>query len=339
MTGGARALAWDAASELLRAPDVDERCSPLTGAPLLAVDLRAGTPPVRALDAAALRALGQLPCPTVAVGPEGCGAPELRDRFDVAVADEASLALLAGRVARTPLAAMALVQLLRLGRDLDLGGALVAESLAYAALQAGPEFTAWLRARGAPRPPAASAEPAVFAHREGEVLSVVLNRPARRNAYSSAMRDALVEALAVAAADDGVRDVVLSGAGPAFCSGGDLDEFGTRPDPATAHAVRSTRSAARLLAACASRVRVRVHGACVGAGVELAAFAGRVSAAPGAFFELPELAMGLVPGAGGTASLPRRIGRQRTAWLALSGERIDAATALRWGLVDEVVGS
>jgi enoyl-CoA hydratase/carnithine racemase len=61
-----------------------------------------------------------------------------------------------------------------------------------------------------------------------------------------------------------------------------------------------------------------------------------VSAAPDAFFELPELAMGLVPGAGGTASLPRRIGRQRTAWLALSGERIDARTALRWGLVDAI---
>ena len=59
-----------------------------------------------------------------------------------------------------------------------------------------------------------------------------------------------------------------------------------------------------------------------------------MSAAPGAFFQLPELGMGLVPGAGGTVSLPRRIGRQRTAWLALSGERIDAETALAWGLVD-----
>jgi enoyl-CoA hydratase/carnithine racemase len=55
-----------------------------------------------------------------------------------------------------------------------------------------------------------------------------------------------------------------------------------------------------------------------------------------AFFELPEVALGLVPGAGGTVSLTRRIGRQRTAWLALSGERIDAATALSWGLVDEI---
>jgi enoyl-CoA hydratase/carnithine racemase len=79
-----------------------------------------------------------------------------------------------------------------------------------------------------------------------------------------------------------------------------------------------------------------VHGACAGAGVELPAFAGRVIADPGTTFLLPELAMGLIPGAGGTVSLPRRIGRERTAKLALSGEPIDAKTALDWGLVDEL---
>jgi enoyl-CoA hydratase/carnithine racemase len=83
-------------------------------------------------------------------------------------------------------------------------------------------------------------------------------------------------------------------------------------------------------------VEARVHGACIGAGAELPAFVGRVVAAEGTFFQLPELSMGLVPGAGGTASLPRRIGRQRTAWMALSGERVDVETALRWGLVDEI---
>ena len=81
-----------------------------------------------------------------------------------------------------------------------------------------------------------------------------------------------------------------------------------------------------------------MHGACIGAGVELPAFAARVVASEGAFFQLPELSMGLVPGAGGTASLPGRIGRQRTAWMALTGERVDLVMALRWGLVDEVAG-
>jgi enoyl-CoA hydratase/carnithine racemase len=330
------ALSWAAAADALRAPDASERFSPLTGEGLLVVDLRCGGPGPGAGDAAALRALRALPCPAVALGPVCGSGSAAREAFDVVVEDEASLALLRERVARTPLAALALVQLLRVGRRLELDEALVAESWVYATLQAGPEFGAWLRARGAPRAPAPGPEAAVLALREGPVLTLVLNRPERRNAWSSAMRDALVEALSVAVVDDTVREVVLRGAGPAFCSGGDLDEFGTRPDPATAHAVRSTRHAARLLVACAERVCARVHGACVGAGAELPAFARRVSAAPDAFFELPELAMGLVPGAGGTASLPRRIGRQRTAWLALSGERIDARTALRWGLVDAI---
>jgi enoyl-CoA hydratase/carnithine racemase len=61
-----------------------------------------------------------------------------------------------------------------------------------------------------------------------------------------------------------------------------------------------------------------------------------VVARPDATFWLPELSLGLIPGAGGTVSLPRRIGRQRTAWLALSGRSLDARTALAWGLVDEV---
>ena len=81
-----------------------------------------------------------------------------------------------------------------------------------------------------------------------------------------------------------------------------------------------------------------MHGACIGAGVELPAFAARVVAAPDAFFALPEVAMGLVPGAGGTVSLPRRIGRRRTAYLALTGARLDSRRALDWGLVDAIGG-
>jgi enoyl-CoA hydratase/carnithine racemase len=83
-------------------------------------------------------------------------------------------------------------------------------------------------------------------------------------------------------------------------------------------------------------VDVHVQGACVGAGVEIAAFAGRVTAAPTAWFQLPELAMGLIPGAGGCVSVPRRIGRHRAALMILSGQRIDADTALRWGLIDAI---
>jgi enoyl-CoA hydratase/carnithine racemase len=149
------------------------------------------------------------------------------------------------------------------------------------------------------------------------------------------MRDELLEALMVAAADPSIS-VVLDGEGPSFCSGGDLDEFGSRPDPATAHVVRLQRSAGAVMAAMADRIEARLHGACMGAGIELPAFAGRVIARPDTRIALPEVGMGLIPGAGGTVSVARRVGRHRAALLALSGAVIDAETALQWGLVDSV---
>jgi enoyl-CoA hydratase/carnithine racemase len=257
--------------------------------------------------------------------------------MDVRIDRVDELATVLEGIDRAPLAALVLVQLLRRSEGLPVYDGLVAESLAYSTLQSGPEFAEWLGRRPAPKRRPPEAGPALRVEREGRQLRITFDRPARRNAFSAAMRDALVEALEVAVSDPSVEEVVLAGAGPAFCSGGDLDEFGTLPDPATAHAVRSTRNAARLLAACSERTRAEVHGACVGAGVELPAFAARLVARDDATFQLPELAMGLVPGAGGTVSVPRRVGRQRAAWLALSGERIDAHTALAWGLVDEIL--
>jgi enoyl-CoA hydratase/carnithine racemase len=232
-----------------------------------------------------------------------------------------------------PIASAALALLLRSTEGIAVETALVAESATYSALQAGPEHEAWLRARQ-PKQRGTDEEP-VFIRRDGDVLRLTLNRPAVHNAFSAALRDALLEGLAVAAADPVVQ-VVIDGAGPTFCSGGDLDEFGTRPDPATAHLIRVARSVGRAIHDLRDRTTVRVHGRCVGAGVELPAFAGRVVADPGTTFRLPEVGMGLVPGAGGTVSLPRRIGVERTAWLALTGNEIDAATALSWGLVDEL---
>ena len=163
--------------------------------------------------------------------------------------------------------------------------------------------------------------------RDGDALHITLTRPEVRNALDTAMRDQLVEAFELARLDDSITEVHLRGEGPAFCAGGDLDEFGSRPDPATAHLVRILQSAGRAIDAVADRVTAHVHGACRGSGVELPAFAGRVVASADATFGLPEVSLGLIPGAGGTVSLPRRIGRHRTALLALTGEPIDAPTA------------
>ena len=169
----------------------------------------------------------------------------------------------------------------------------------------------------------------------GPVTEITLTRAGRHNALDVRLRAALHAALGEAFTGPGL--VVLLGDGPSFCSGGDLDEFGMFPDPAAAHLVRLSRSPAALLAAHAERVVVGLHGACLGAGVELPAFAARVVAADDARLGLPELGLGLVPGAGGTVSLPRRVGRHRTLELLLLDGTISAAAALGWGLVDEVV--
>jgi enoyl-CoA hydratase/carnithine racemase len=175
----------------------------------------------------------------------------------------------------------------------------------------------------------------VLVEREGAVLRVTLHRPHVRNALDANMREALLDALAVAELEPALA-VELRGARPDFCAGGDLDEFGTFADPVQAHLLRLDRSVARVLGGLAPRTTAFVHGRCVGSGIELPAFAGRVVAAPDVQVQLPELGLGLVPGAGGTASLPARIGRHRTALLGLTGTPIDAAIALAWGLVDEL---
>ncbi len=253
----------------------------------------------------------------------------------VAVRDPlADAAELAEVVRARPLAAAALAVLLQQTALLPVWEGLVAESATYSALLAGPEFGAWLSQRPAIAPPSDD-DVAVLVTRCGDELTLTLNRPERRNAYGRGMRDALVAALQVARIDEAVS-VVLTGAGPSFCSGGDLAEFGTAQDPANAHLVRLRHGAAQPMYDLADRTTARIHGACIGAGIELPAFAGRVIAAPDTQIALPEVAMGLVPGAGGTVSIVRRIGRWRTAWLALSGERLSAPQAKAWGLVDAI---
>ena len=151
------------------------------------------------------------------------------------------------------------------------------------------------------------------------------------------MRDALVEALEFAAVDPDAAPVTLSGEGPSFSAGGDLDEFGHADDVGRAHAIRVLQSAARLWSgSLGERLTARLHGICVGAGIEVPAAAARVIARPGTCFRLPEVSMGLIPGAGGTVTIPRRIGRHRACYLAISGLELDLETALAWGLVDAV---
>lgn len=246
---------------------------------------------------------------------------------------------LRGRVTRWPTAAAVCDDVLRaLDEDAPAYNGVITESLAYSTLQSGPEFGRWLAERGPARSPE---EPdPVQAERVGDVLYVRFNRPKRHNAFSTPARAALLEALEIARVDPSVTEMVLTGNGPSFCSGGDLAEFGSFADPAAAHLARTRYSPALALDAITARLgracRAEVHGQVLGSGLEMAAFCGHVTCRAGATLGLPELALGLLPGAGGTVSITRRIGRWRTAYLVLSGRFIDPATALRWGLVDAV---
>ncbi|AFR49443.1 enoyl-CoA hydratase/isomerase family protein [Gordonia sp. KTR9] len=265
-------------------------------------------------------------------------APEA-DHREVVGAEDVDLAL-AGfldAVRQCPTAALVVAQVIRVAEPLDPIRALDVESFAYSTLQGGPEFGRWLAARRAqnrPLPPPAL-DP-VLLDRVDDTLRITLNRPERRNAYGTALRDALVEALRVAIADATIGRLVLDGAGTSFCAGGDLDEFGHMPDATTAHLVRTRGGAGRLMAALADRVEVRLHGHCVGAGIEIPSFATRVVATPDTHLLLPEVSMGLIPGAGGTVSVPRRIGRWRALHLFVTGADIDASQALSWGLIDAI---
>jgi len=250
-----------------------------------------------------------------------------------------ALAELTDRCRRWPQAAAVCDDVLR---SIDPAGptraGVITESLAYSTLQSGPEFAHWLAERGPATVP--DIRDPVQASRDDERLNIRFNRPQRHNAFSSDMRAALLEALEFARLDPSITGVVLTGNGPSFCSGGDLAEFGTFADPASAHLARTRHSPALALDELTARLgpacRAEVHGQVLGSGLEMAAYCGWVQAHPDAVLGLPELSLGLIPGAGGTVSITRRIGRWRTAYLVLSGRTIDSATALRWGLIDEI---
>ena len=245
----------------------------------------------------------------------------------------AALAGLAAQIEAQPAACSAAVQVLRASLQLGFEQALVQESLAYSMLLASDGFRAW-RAANPPRQRPDDPAPRVLIGEADGALALTLNRPAARNAVDARMRDELCAALSFAAEHPDAPPVVLRGEGPAFSAGGDLDEFGQAADPGQAHLIRVLRSAAQGVRDLGPRITARLHGACVGAGIEVPAAAARVVAAPGTVFRLPEVSMGLIPGAGGTATIPRRIGRQRAAYMAISGAEIDLPTALAWGLVD-----
>jgi enoyl-CoA hydratase len=293
-------------------------------------------PPMGFLDLAACSPdarLGTLP-PFPVIG-LGDSAHPIAAALDAIVEPPVSVEALIRQTSRVPKAAAVMIELLRSLENLPPARALPLESFCYGLLQGSAEHSSWLASRVAA--PLGASGRLIVERRDSELL-ITLDRPQARNAIDRAMRDQLFDAVALAVLDRDVRVVKLRAVGACFSMGADLAEFGTTRDPATAHLIRSRTLPALVLAACAEILDVHVQGACVGAGLEMAAFASRLTATPDAWFQLPELEMGLIPGAGGCVSVPQRIGRQRAALMILSGRRINAATALRWGLIDAIEG-
>lgn len=188
--------------------------------------------------------------------------------------------------------------------------------------------------------------PSCVVERLDHVLVFTLNKPDVRNALDDDMTETLAAALDEASRDLSVRAMVLTGAGAAFCSGADTRNiqgrkgvFAGAVPPATRHGY--THGIQRLTSAfyaCEVPLIAAVNGPALGLGFDLAIQCDVRVASETATFSEAFISMGLIPGDCGFWYLPRLVGYSRAVEMTLTGQRIDAATAERWGLVSEVVG-
>jgi 2-(1,2-epoxy-1,2-dihydrophenyl)acetyl-CoA isomerase len=172
--------------------------------------------------------------------------------------------------------------------------------------------------------------------RQGAVAVLTLDDPPRRNALSMELRLALRDRLQALSTDAACRAIVLTGAGGAFCAGGDLDAM-RRDDPAGSRArLAIVQDIVRLIAAGPRPVVAAVEGAAFGAGLALAAAADVVVADPGAKLSASFVKLGLMPDAGLLWSLPQRVGAARARAMMLDGRVLDGRQAFEAGLADHL---
>ena len=176
----------------------------------------------------------------------------------------------------------------------------------------------------------------VLTRDEGAVRTITLNRPDVRNAIDIPMRVELARALTAADDDESVRAIVLTGAGRAFCSGGDIATMRRMPADEAMERAQLAQRVIRAIWRTAKPVIAAVEGAAFGAGVALAAACDRVVAGSDARFAATFTNVGLAGDMGIFASLPRRVGPAKAAQMLLLPEPLDANEAYAAGLVDAV---
>ncbi|SEE58405.1 enoyl-CoA hydratase/isomerase family protein [Jiangella alba] len=169
------------------------------------------------------------------------------------------------------------------------------------------------------------------------VATLRIDRPEKRNALDTATRAELIACLDWAGATPDIRAVVVTGTGGSFAAGADLGEAPGQVDPLAMRAMLRERRVYQAVAECPVPVIAMIDGYCLGGGCELAMAADLRIASENATFGQPEIALAIIPGGGGTQRLPRLVGLGQAMRLILTGDRIDAATALRLGLVEQVV--
>ena len=172
---------------------------------------------------------------------------------------------------------------------------------------------------------------------DGEVATITINRPERRNALSMAVKRELQAAIEALSADRSVRVIVLTGASSYFVAGTDIAEMATMT-PAD-HVALDTGGVFRALRASEKMTIAAVEGYALGGGCELALCCDLIVAGEGARFGQPEIRVGIMPGAGGTQAFVRAMGRYRAMKLLIAGDAIPAPEALTLGLISEIVGT
>jgi len=172
---------------------------------------------------------------------------------------------------------------------------------------------------------------------DAAVRTVTLNRPEKRNAIDIAMRIALAEAIESADSDPAIRVIIVTGAGPVFCSGGDISTMHRMPATRALDRVHLAQRVIRAIWSTPKPVLAAVEGSAYGAGTALAAACDRVVAARDATFAMTFTNIGLAGDMGTFVSLPARIGPARTRQMLMSGASISAPEAFELGLIDAVV--